>query len=196
MAKSIDYFFSAGSPWSYLGHQRFAEMATRHGATVQVKPVDYARVFPLSGGLPLKQRPLQRQAYRMAELKRFRAHLGVPLTLEPKFFPVSGDPAALAIIAADALAGPAAAMQLAFACMRACWVEERNIGDADMVAAIVREQGLDATKLDRVAAKGKYDAFTEEAIALGVFGAPTYVIAGELFWGQDRLAFVERALAR
>jgi carboxymethylenebutenolidase len=194
VSEPVDYFFSATSPWSYLGHQRFAHIADACAAAINVKPVDYSRVFAASGGLPLKQRPAQRQAYRMAELRRFRAHLDVPLILEPRYFPTSADPAALAIIAVDAVHGAAAAMQVALACMRACWVEERDIGDAGTIAGILRETGHDAAGLDQPSARLKYDAYTQEAIALGVFGAPTYVVRGELFWGQDRLDFVERAL--
>ena len=80
MTKLVDYYFSPTSPWTYLGHQRFAEIARRHGAGVNVKPVDYGRIFPVSGGLPLKQRAAQRQAYRFMELRRFREQLGVPST--------------------------------------------------------------------------------------------------------------------
>ena len=88
-------------------------------------------------------------------------------------------------------------MNLAHALMRAVWAEERNIGDADTRAAIVAEQGLDATALAAVAnqAATAFDAYTEEAIAAQVFGAPWYLVEGEPFWGQDRLEFVERALA-
>jgi carboxymethylenebutenolidase len=90
-------------------------------------------------------------------------------------------------------------MQLAGALMRACWAEERDVADATTLAAIVREQGLDADALlgaeARDAARRRFDAYTQEAIDRGVFGAPTYVVDGELFWGQDRLDFLARKLA-
>jgi len=198
--KTVDYYFAPNSPWTYFGHDRFARAAAMHGATIRVKPVDYGRIFPVSGGLPLKQRAPQRQAYRLVELARFRDHLGVPLNLEPRYFPVDATPAALAIIAADSAAGTDAAMRLAGACLRAVWVEERNIADTVELAAIVGEQGLDAEKLMLeaavAAAKAKFDANTQEAIDRGVFGAPSYVLNGEIFWGQDRLEFLARALAR
>src|SRR5450432_3717859 len=134
MPKLIDYYFTPISPWAYLGHERFVEIAARQGAKVKVKPVDYGRIFPASGGLPLKQRAPQRQAYRLVELERWSKHLGRPLNLKPKFFPVPGDPAAKWILAAQAGEGDAPpggdAMRLAGALLRAVWAEERDISDA------------------------------------------------------------------
>ncbi|MCX7892992.1 MAG: 2-hydroxychromene-2-carboxylate isomerase [Burkholderiales bacterium] len=200
MPKTLDYYFTPVSPWTYLGHDRFTHIAAKHGAAVRVKPVDYGRIFPVSGGLPLKSRAPQRQAYRLVELARFRDHLGIPLNVEPRHFPVDPTPAAVAIIAADAAFGAEAAMRLAGGCLRAVWAEERDIADTAEIAAIALEQGVDAQRLMRAeaaaAARAKFDAYTEEAIARGVFGAPSYVLDGEIFWGQDRLEFLDRALGR
>jgi carboxymethylenebutenolidase len=199
MGVTVDYYFSPMSPWTYLGHARFADMALRHGARINVKPADFGKVFPVSGGVPVAKRAPQRQAYRMVELKRFRDHLRLPLNLQPKFFPVPADLAAQCIVAAGRTGGSAAAMRLAGAILRACWAEERNIGDADTLGAICGEQGMDAAQLTTAArseaVKAEYEAYTAEAVACNVFGAPSYVIGGEIFWGQDRLTFVERALA-
>lgn len=199
MAKVVDYYFTASSPFTYLGHDRFVALAKRHGATVNVKPVDLGKVFPVSGGLPLKQRAPQRQAYRMFELRRWSAHLGVPINVQPKFFPVPGDVAARWILAAaDEDTGAALALSGAF--MRAVFVEERNIADAATAVAIASEQQLDATKLGARANSpeiaARYDALSQEAIDRQVFGAPTYVYRDEPFWGQDRLDFLDRALAK
>jgi 2-hydroxychromene-2-carboxylate isomerase len=198
MAKVVDYYFSPMSPWTYLGHFRFTEMLPRFGAQVNVKPADFGKIFSVSGGLPLKQRALQRQAYRMVELRRFRDHLRVPLNLEPKYFPVATEDAALLIVATDQHQGADAAMRLTGAILRACWAEERNIGDAQTLAQIAAEQGLEAGALREGLAQARtgYDRYTQEAIDRQVFGAPTYVYQGELFWGQDRLEFLERALAQ
>jgi carboxymethylenebutenolidase len=199
MGKTVDYYFSPMSPWTYLGHARFADMAQRHGALINVKPTDFGKVFPVSGGVPVAKRAPQRQAYRLVELKRFRDHLKLPLNLQPKFFPVPADLAAQFIIAAGRAGGSAAAMQLAGCILRACWAEERNISDTDALSAICKEQGMDAVALAAAAqseaVKAEYAAYTEEAVARHVFGAPSYVIDGEIFWGQDRLEFVARALA-
>lgn len=197
--KTIDYYFSPVSPWTHLGHERLRAIAKRHGAAIAVKPVDYGRVFPVSGGLPLKQRPPQRQAYRMFELKRWRDFLGVPIRLEPKFFPVPADLAAKVIIAAQA-SGVERQLDLAGAVLKACWQEDRDISDAATLSAIATEVGLDGAALVAAAqgapVQAEYDRLTQEAIDRQVFGAPTYVIDGEPFWGQDRLEFVDRALAR
>jgi 2-hydroxychromene-2-carboxylate isomerase len=199
MSKTVGYYFSPISPWTYLGHARFAEMARRYGAAVKVKPVDFGKIFPVSGGLPLPKRAPQRQAYRLVELKRFRDHLKLPLNLQPKFFPAPGDLAAQFIIAAGHAGGSDAAMKLAGAVQRACWAEERNIADAETLAAICKEQGMNAAEIAAAAqtdaVKAEYEGYTQEAIDRGVFGAPSYVIDGEIFWGQDRLEFVERKLA-
>jgi 2-hydroxychromene-2-carboxylate isomerase len=200
MGHTVDYYFAPQSPWAYLGHQRLAEIAARTGATVRVMPIDLGgKVFPISGGLPLGQRAPQRQAYRLVELQRFSEHLQAPLNLKPKFFPVGGDDAARLIIAADLALGSAAAMQVAGAVLSACWAQERNIADDKVLAELLAEQGLPAAVLEQShsqAAQERYEAYTQQAIEAGVFGAPSYVVEGEIFWGQDRLDFVERALGR
>jgi 2-hydroxychromene-2-carboxylate isomerase len=199
MSTTVDYYFAPQSPWACLGHERFVALARRHGATVRVKPVDLGgKVFPVSGGLPLAQRPLQRQKYRLVELERWSRQLGVPIHIKPKFFPVAGDPAALLIIAADAAAGTAAALDLSGRILRACWIEERDIASAATLAALLADAGLDSGLLQAAGSeltRARYERHTQEAIAADVFGAPSYVIGGEIFWGQDRLDFVERRLA-
>jgi 2-hydroxychromene-2-carboxylate isomerase len=195
---TVDYYFAPNSPWAYLGHERLAALAQDNGATVRVLPMDMGgKVFPVSGGLPLAQRPVQRQAYRLVELARFSHYLGKPLNVKPKFFPVNPDLAARVITAVDHHDGAAVAMKLTGAVMRAVWAEERNIADAQVMAALLAENGVDAARLaqaDSEAVRAIYDANTQAAIDLGLFGAPTYVIDGEIFWGQDRLDFVERKL--
>jgi len=199
MGRTVDYYFAPQSPWAYLGHQRFADIARQAGASIRVMPIDLGgKVFPISGGLPLGQRAPQRQAYRLLELQRFSQHLGAPLHLKPKYFPVSGDDAARLIIAADLAQGADAAMAVAGAVLSACWAQERNMADEKVLAELLAEQGLPAALLEKShsqAVQERYDAYTQTAIDAGVFGAPSYVIEGEIFWGQDRLDFVERALA-
>jgi carboxymethylenebutenolidase len=195
---TIDYYFAPQSPWTYLGHQRFWDIARNAGASLRVLPVDLGgKVFPVSGGLPLAKRAPQRQAYRLQELQRFSQWLDVPLNLQPHYFPVNGDDAAQLIIAVDMKDGSDAAMRIAGAVMRAVWVEQRNIADEATLASLLAEQGLPAARMDDAhsqAAHERYEIDTQQAIEAGVFGAPTYVIGGEIFWGQDRLDFVERRL--
>ncbi len=199
MSKQIDYYFSPQSPYVYLGHARFTEIAARHGAQVNLKPCDLGKVFATSGGLPLAQRPPQRQAYRLVELARWRDYLGVPLNLEPKYFPVSGDAASRLIIAARLAHGTARAMALLGAIGRALWAEERNIADAATLAELADRLDLDGAALLKASegqgVQEEYARHTQDAISAGVFGAPWYVYDGQPYWGQDRLDFLDRALA-
>jgi len=200
LSLSVDYYFATISPWTYLGHQRFADMAKAAGAKVNVLPVDMGgKVFPVSGGLPLSKRAPQRQAYRLVELKRFAEFLRLPINLQPRFFPAPGDDAARLIIAVDLHDGSDAAMTLTGAVLRGVWVDERNIADAGALGTMLAELKLPAARLDDArapAVQERYETYTQRAIDAGVFGAPSYVIDGEIFWGQDRLDFVQRRLAR
>ena len=197
MTCTIDYYFSPQSPWTYLGHDRFADMARRAGASIRVLPTDFGKVFAVSGGLPLGQRAPQRQAYRLTELTRFSQHLQLPMHVKPRFFPVAGDDAARLIIAVDLHDGVDAAMRLSGAVFKAVWSKERNIADADVLAQLLNEQGLSTDRQQQATSAEvaqRYAANTQQAIDNAVFGAPSYVVDGEMFWGQDRLDFVERKL--
>ena len=197
MRHTVDYFLAPHSPWVYLGHARFEALVRETGAEVRVRPVDLGQVFPVSGGLPLPQRAPQRQAYRLLELRRYSEALGLPLNVQPAHFPVPGDPAALLITAVAALDGVDAALRLTGAVARAVWVQERHIAEPATLAALLDECGLDAARLAQSGddtTRAAYARNTQDAIAAGVFGAPSYVVDGELFWGQDRLDFVARRL--
>ncbi|HTS22741.1 MAG TPA: 2-hydroxychromene-2-carboxylate isomerase [Casimicrobiaceae bacterium] len=199
MTKLVDYYFATISPFMYLGHERFLAIAARHGATIAVKPINLGEVFPVSGGLPLSKRAPQRQAYRLRELERWSEHLRIPLNREPRFFPVNGDRAAHWILAAGER-DPAKALALTGAVGRAIWREERDVSDQGTLADVAERLGLDVGALaDRAASDEialRYKSLTAEAIERKVFGAPTYVYRDELFWGQDRLDFLDRALAK
>lgn len=195
MNKTIDYYLSLISPWSYLGHQRLQDIAARHQATIKLWPVDFAVIFPSTGGIPLARRSPQRQAYRMEELRRWRDYLDLPLTLEPKHFPVSDKLAAAMVI--ELRGQPAeSAMRLAAACLRACWVEDRDISDRHTLLAIASENQLDGEELLATADRAPeiIAADSETAVKRGIFGAPSYLYNKQIFWGQDRLDFLDRAL--
>ena len=200
MAKTVDYYFAPHSPWSYLGHERFVALANEQGAQVVLKPFDLGKVMSVSGGVPLAKRAPQRQAYRMQELARWAAHLGMPLNLQPKFFPVPPDLAAKVILATRTGPGIDAALKLAGAIMRGLWAEDKNISDETALEQIANSCGLDGAMLVKAAAtpgvQAEYERNTDDAMAASVFGAPWYVVDSEGFWGQDRLDFVGRALAK
>ena len=131
------------------------------------------------------------------ELQRFSTQLNAPLKLQPKYFPVAGDAAARLIIAVELQDGSEAAMKIAAAVFSAVWAGERDIADAAVLAALLTECGLQGERLAQSHApdvQARYQANTQQAIDAGVFGAPSYVLDGEIFWGQDRLDFVERKL--
>ena len=197
MSKTIDYYICLVSPYTYLGDALVTEIAARHGAAIRHKPMELAKIFPETGGLPLAKRAPARQAYRLVELKRWRKHRGLPLNLRPKFFPAPEWPAAGMIIAAqdqELDCGP-----LVNGILTAVWAEDRDIADIDTLKAIAGKCGLDGGALldaaEDDAVKATYAANSEQALAAGVFGAPSYVFTNELYWGQDRLAFLEDALA-
>jgi len=152
MDKRVDYYFATSSPLMYLGHERLVAIARRHGASIAVKPVDFDELFPVSGGPPLSKRVPQRQAYRLVKLRRWSEHLGIPLNLQPRFFPVQRRS------------------------RRALDPRGRRAASAEIAA--------------------RYKALTDAAIHRQVFGAPTYIYRDELYRGQDRLDFLDRALAK
>ena len=192
----IDYYFSLNSPWSYMGSARLAKMASENGANVNATPVDLSAVFPQTGGLPLPKRSPQRQAYRMMELKRWRVFNAIPLVLEPKYFPHDESEGVRLVFAAKAAGGDAHG--LATEIGRMLWEEDRDPADTQVQNEAAQRVGLDAEALRGALsmedAKDIWTKESEDAIAKGVFGAPSYVIDGEVFWGQDRLDFVERKL--
>jgi carboxymethylenebutenolidase len=196
----IDYFVSLNSPWTHLGAARIEAIARRHDAELRVFPVDFGKVvFPASGGLPLPKRSPQRQAYRMQELARWRSFLDIPIDLDPTHYPSDETLAAQCVIAVRELKGDAQAVALAHRVLKALWEEGRNPGDRDELAGLIADVRLDPGWLlaeadrDEWARQRREDS--EAALARGVFGAPSYVIEDEIFWGQDRLDFVERYLA-
>lgn len=200
MGLHVDYFASLNSPWTHLGAARLEAIIERHGASLRIYPVDFGTIFPASGGLPLPKRSPQRQAYRLHELERWRAHLGIPIHIKPRFFPAAEALPAGCVIAARETLGDRPAIRLAHRVLKALWEEERDTGDPDILATLIDALGLDAASLlaqgreDRWAEKRALD--TQAALARGVFGAPSYVVGEEIFWGQDRLDFLERRLAQ
>lgn len=192
----IDYYFSVLSPWAYFAGDRLEEIAGRHGKSIAYKPVDAFAVFRASGGVPLAERPLARQEYRLQELRRTSAKTGMPYHQQPAHWPTDPRAASLAIIALAGAGGDAGA--LARAILSAVWVEQLDIADPAVVAGKLSQLGTDPVLVDEAVetAGVEYDANTQEAISRGVFGVPFYIAGAETFWGQDRLADLDWHLSR
>jgi len=199
----VSCYYSLSSPWAYFAGPRQQDIARRHRVKLVLKPFDFQAIVPRTGGIPLRTRPQARRTYHALELDRWRKHLGMPLNLEPRHYPQDGNPPGWnkppgwMVIAAQerGLDAPL----LSHALLRALWAEERNTADPKVRIAIANENGLPGEALQREETSERvqrlYAQYSDEAERLGVFGAPTYVLNGERFWGQDRLDFLDRALA-
>ncbi|HSV81807.1 MAG TPA: 2-hydroxychromene-2-carboxylate isomerase [Ramlibacter sp.] len=196
MKKKLQAFYGISSPWAYLGAQRLYAIAERTGAELELRPI---RVIEANGGIPLRSRPLARQDYHDLELRRWSRYLGIPLNPKPLHYPCRTiEPAAMSVIAV--IQAGLDARAYSFAVQRALWAEDRDIADLDTLHAIARaELGAEqAARFDfgrpSPEVVAAWDRNLADAEELGIFGTPTYVVDRELFWGQDRLEFVERAL--
>lgn len=198
----VDCYYSLSSPWAYFAGPRLADIVRRHHAKLTLKPFDFQEVVPRTGGVPLRTRPEPRRTYHALELDRWRRYLGMPLQLQPKHYPQDGKPAGWnkppgwMVIAAQERGLDA--QRLSHALLRALWAEERNTAVAAVRIAIANENGMPGEALHKEETSPRvqalYRQYSEEAERLGVFGAPTYILNGERFWGQDRLDFLDRAL--
>ncbi len=193
MSTTIEYFHSLSSPWAYLGAQRLYAIAERHRATVIPRPI---LVLQENGGIPLRTRPDARQAYHAVELDRWRRYLDLPLKLKPRHYPTQPYESCLLVIAARQLGLDANG--LSFRLLEALWANERDTLDPQVRHAVALETGLDADAVVAHAASAavreEWDRNREDALRLGIFGTPNYVLDGEIFWGQDRLEFLDRRL--
>jgi 2-hydroxychromene-2-carboxylate isomerase len=196
MPRRVDYYFSVISPWSYLGHGTFAAIAKKHDLDVRYKPVALLDVFPQSGGLPLGKRHPLRQKYRMMELQRWRARRKVAMNFHPKFWPFETSLVDRAIVALVEAGQPVEAF-LARAYV-GVFEKEENLADEGAIAGLLGAAGVDAADILQRAKSDAcgaiYAANVTEALSVGVFGTPSFVLDGEVFWGQDRIEFLDEAL--
>lgn len=190
----IDYYFCLNSPWVYLSQRRLEEIAKAADAEVRYFPVDLREMMlRLIGHDDPPERSELHRAYGKLEMRRWSERYGLPLSEKPAFYPVSQRRAACLVVAADRLGadpGP-----LVEALPRACWVEDRDINDWKTLTAIAEENGLPGdvltTAAQDAAVMEEFEDNTNRALDRGVFGIPSYVLDGEVFWGQDRLEFLE-----
>jgi len=197
MPVTIDYYLTSVSPFTYLGHQTFRAIAHKHGVSVRVKPVNLGPVFENSGALPIAKRPPIRQRYRLIELQRVADYRGMPIHTKPKFWPVDptlADHTIIAVIAAGY--DPLSYMDRVFASV---WANEEDIADPGTLALHLKAEGLDADAVLQKASSPEVAEIrsgnTRDAIAADAVGVPCWVLNGEAFWGQDRLEYLDQALA-
>jgi len=196
MTKAVEFYFDFGSPYSYLAYKALPAIAAARGAQIVWRPMLLGGVFKATGNhspaeIPAKSRWMQQ------DMQRWAARYGAAFRFNPHF-PIN----------TLVLMRGAVGMQLrgadfhayTAAVFHAMWGEPRNLGDPAELAAVLRQAGLDADAFAALAndeaVKAQLKKQTEEAVARGVFGAPTFFVGDEMFWGQDRLDFVAAALAR
>jgi 2-hydroxychromene-2-carboxylate isomerase len=194
----IDYYFSVLSDWAYMGGERLEQLARRYQVRVNHMPMRLGMIYANTGGILLQKRSKQRQDYRVVELERWRDHLGIPIELFPKHYPTDDQLSSCMIIAAKR-SGSGAGL-LANAILRAIWAENRDISDRETLKAIADGLGMDGVALLNAASEtttiAEFDRFTHEGAGRGVFGSPFYFFQDEIFWGQDRLQFLENCLRK
>lgn len=194
--QNIDYFMSPSSPWTYLGSKLFTQFVSESKRQVNVYPVNFGQIFSVSGGLPLPKRAPQRQSYRLLELKRWKQRRNSSMKIEPSNFPSTKNISSLAIIAVRELDLDALAFSNSI--LAALWEDDKNIDDPEVIKGVCKTEGLNPEEImDNALSRAIeiiFEQNTKHAIQNGIFGAPTYLIDGELFWGQDRLDFVAEKL--
>ncbi|MEO0745384.1 MAG: 2-hydroxychromene-2-carboxylate isomerase [Pseudomonadota bacterium] len=193
----IDYYFATLSPYTYLAGKRFEAVADKHGATVTYKPLDVIALFGRTGGTPPKDRHPNRIEYRAQELVRQAKKNELPFNIKPAHWPTNAAPSSYAIIAAQN-AGGGDLGTLVHAVLRAVWAEDKDIAQDDVVRACLTEAGFDPALADSGLLSGAetYAANLEEAVNVGVFGAPFYIVDGDQrFWGQDKIEDLDAHLA-
>lgn len=197
MAATVDYYFSMVSPWAYIGHDAFHGVVERHGVTVNYKPMELLEVFDTTGTPRLPDRPQARKDYRMLELQRWRVKRGLSFNLQPAHWPFPFQTADRMVIAAvQAGHNPAGFMRNVF---KGIWEEQKNFAEEAELVAAADAAGLPGTDLlgaaDGDDARAVYDANTKGFMEVNGFGAPTYIVNGEIFWGQDRIDLLEDAVS-
>jgi len=179
MPRQVDYYFSLQSPWAYIGHSPFRQVAKTHGLKVNHKPVVLIDLFSETGGLPLARRHPVRQRYRMVELQRWRDKRGLKFHVQPANWPFNARLADGVVIAAvEAGRDPDRFLQQAYA---AVWEDQLNLADPATLVKIADDSGLPEQN-------------RQDGLAADVFGSPAYVLDGEVFWGQDRIELLADAL--
>lgn len=189
---NIDYYFITTSTFAYLAGNRLEEIAQKHNATITYKPFDLVSVFPQTGGLPLPARHESRRAYRLQDVPRIARRAGLPIKLQPAFFPTNHAPSSYAIIAAQKAGGGDVGKLVQYV-LSACFAEDRDIAEDGVIRDCLQRAGFDPGLAfsGMIVGAEVYSRNTDEALQRGVFGSPFYIVGEEKFWGQDRLDFLD-----
>ncbi len=194
--KSVDFYFDYGSPAAYLAWTQMPVLAEQTGATVVNKPFLLGGAFQATGNRPPISVPAKGQ-YLFQDLARFAKRYAVPLTMNPHF-PINTLMLMRAAVGLN-MREPARLEAFSAAVFRAIWVDALNLNDPAVTAAMLTKAGFDPAQVLALSAdpavKEQLKAETDAAVARGIFGAPTFFVGDEMFWGQDRLDFVREALA-
>ena len=195
--KTVDFYFDYGSPAAWLAYTQLPKLAADTSATVVMKPMLLGGVFQSTGNRPPISVPLK-GAYLFQDLARFAKRYGVPLVMNPHF-PIN----TITLMRADVGLSMRSDPQLAAfreAVFRGIWVDQQAMGDAATLSAVLSQAGLDPLEITALAAdpavKDALKRRTQEAVDRGAFGAPTFFVGDQMFWGQDRLDFVREALTQ
>ncbi|PVH93434.1 thioredoxin-like protein [Periconia macrospinosa] len=196
----IEYYFSFISLWSYIGSRRLLALREQYNAQIIYKPIDLMHLFSVSGGLPVKQRSRQRQAYRFLEMERWRRTRDIPIVPEPKYYPANPSLAHRVLLAAIEESGHDEVHEFVRRSLETVWANEGDIANEETILELAIASGLQGRELlERAKAEKelavKEEALTKEVVAKEYFGAPMYVFKGEPFWGQDRLEMLDEVIS-
>jgi 2-hydroxychromene-2-carboxylate isomerase len=191
--RTIDFYFSFVSLYTYIGYEAFQELVNRYDLEVNYKPIDLHAVFSAGGGLPVSKRPPQRQAYRFVEMQRWRLDRNIPLVLKPKHHP--SDPVIGHRMLLAALKEGSDVRQFVGNALKILWVNDLDIQDPKVMVQVANQSGLKGDELleksNGAAIQADIDSLTQEAVQRQVFGTPFFFYRDEPFWGQDRLEMLE-----
>ena len=196
MTNIIDYYFATPSPWAYLATPRIIELKNKYDLKINSKPSDLMEIFAVHGVAAVKDRPQPVQLNRLTELKRWSKFLNMPMTIQPKFFPVDPSLSHRTIILAQK--NNINVENLIFSFQKAVWADEKDISDENTIIEICKSNDFNSSSIIEDANSdeiiSEYKKNTEEALSKNVWGSPTFIYNDELFWGQDRIEFLERAI--
>jgi 2-hydroxychromene-2-carboxylate isomerase len=195
MTRTVEFYFDVGSPAAYLAFHRLPAICESAGATLVWRPMLLGGVFQATGNQSPANIPAKGK-YIFADFERYARRQGTPFRRNPHF-PIN-TLTLMRMVTGVQLREPERMVPFADVVFRAIWSEGRNMNDPAVVAAVLQENGFDPEALLALAndpqVKEHLKSETQQAVARGVFGAPTFFVDGEMFWGQDRLDFVKEAL--